>query len=286
MSSDDEFEDVAAAAVAFTVQGCAVRRDLRGPAGAGARIRDFDIRVDGRPDEPLEVTQFVDRPALETLQRALKPSPPASSLSRVWLVDVHREDQPETADYRQLREALEPLLAELEKRGVTKFTNAFFYWPPEHAEPLQALVQLGVRVASSEPSQSGQGQINFERITTLRVVPGLVTAAVEAEANKPDNIEKLAEPADAEDRHLCVVVPVTAPQASFTLLNVVLGDAPRELLGDVPSLPPPITKAWVLPGFGSPVPSIYVTNPDGWARVDLPPEVGENPQRWICSHES
>jgi hypothetical protein len=280
MSSDDEFEDVAAAAVAFTVQGCAIRRDIRGPAGAGARIRDFDIRVDGRPDEPLEVTQFVDRPALETLQRALKPAPPASSLSLVWLVNVHREDQSETADYRQLREALEPLLAELEKRGVTDFTNAFWYWPPEHAEPLQALVQLGVNAASSEPSQSGQGQIDFERMATHRAVPSLVPEAVEAEANKPDNIEKLAEPAGAEDRHLCVVIPVTASQASFTLLSWGLGELPSP--PDLPSLPPPITRAWILPGFGSPVASIYVTNPDGWGRVDLPPDVGEHPERWIC----
>jgi hypothetical protein len=80
----DGLELRAAAAAAYVVGGQAQRRDL-----GGSRMRDFDLRYpDGRTDEPLEITSFVDRASLETWKRLGRKDPTASMVSRVWTLDM------------------------------------------------------------------------------------------------------------------------------------------------------------------------------------------------------
>jgi hypothetical protein len=75
----DGLELRVAAAAAYVVGGRAQRRDL-----GGSRMRDFDLRYpDGRADEPLEITSFVDRAGLETWKRVGRKDPIASMVSRV-----------------------------------------------------------------------------------------------------------------------------------------------------------------------------------------------------------
>jgi len=85
----DGLELRAAAAAAYVVGGRAQRRDL-----GGSRMRDFDLRYpDGRADEPLEITSFVDRAGLETWKRVGRKDPIASMVSRVWTLDMPSREQ-------------------------------------------------------------------------------------------------------------------------------------------------------------------------------------------------
>jgi len=76
VSANEDLEKRAAAAVAYVLKAQAKRRDL-----GGARVRDYDLLFDDRPDEPLEVTRFADVGPLSLIE-APQPSGAASGSFR------------------------------------------------------------------------------------------------------------------------------------------------------------------------------------------------------------
>ena len=83
MSANEDLEKRAAAAVAYVLKARAKRRDF-----GGARVRDFDVLFDDRPDEPLEVTRFADQEVMQTWARLERANREAPSLSRDWNVEA------------------------------------------------------------------------------------------------------------------------------------------------------------------------------------------------------
>jgi hypothetical protein len=236
----DGLELRAAAAAAYVVGGRAQRRDL-----GGSRMRDFDLRYpDGRTDEPLEITSFVDRASLETWKR----------LGR--------------SDVNRFLERAGMLLHVLEERGQHEFQLP---GPPDD-KVVQGLIDLGCDTGFSRvagPDETG-------RIETVAPVGGFthrdsVAWAIEHEAAKTDNQEKLSRSPDSERRHLFVV---PHPSAAAVYLSV----RHREI-GRLPVLPSPTTTAWIWDGNS---PRVFVTTPPSpWEDHELPPRLLDEPEMWV-----
>jgi hypothetical protein len=265
----DGLELRAAAAAAYVVGGRAQRRDL-----GGSRMRDFDLRYpDGRADEPLEITSCVDRAGLETWKRVGRKDPIASMVSRVWTLDMpSREQGPDgsvgPSDVSRFFERAGVLLHALEERGQHEFQVPGL--PDDKV--VQGLTDLGCDMGFSRvrgPDETG-------RIETVAPVGGFthrdsVAWAIEREAAKTDNQEKLSRSPDSERRHLFVV---PHPSAAAVYLSVRHGK-----LGRLPVLPSPITTAWVWDGNGSHV--FVATPPSSWEDHELPSHVLDEPEKWV-----
>jgi hypothetical protein len=234
----DGLELRAAAVAAYVVGGRAQRRDL-----GGSRIRDFDLRYpDGRTDEPLEITSFVDRASLETWKRLGRKDPTASMVSRVWTLDMPSRERgvdgsTGPSDVNRFLERAGVLLHVLEERGQHEFQVP---GPPDD-KVLQGLIDLGCDMGFSRvagPDETG-------RIETVAPVGGfthrdLVAWAIEHEVAKTDNQEKLSRSPDSERRHLFVVPHQSAAAVYLSVRH-------REI-GRLPVLPTPTTTAWVWVG--------------------------------------
>lgn len=265
----DGLELRAAAAAAYVVGGRAQRRDL-----GGSRMRDFDLRYpDGRTDEPLEITSFVDRASLETWKRLGRKDPTASMVSRVWTLDMpSRERGPDgstgPSDVNRFLERARVLLHVLEERGQHEFQLPGL----SDDKVVQGLIDLGCDTGCSRvagPDETG-------RIETVAPVGGFthrdsVSWAIEHEAAKTDNQEKLSRSPDSERRHLFVV---PHPSAAAVYLSV----RHREI-GRLPVLPSPTTTAWVWDGHS---PHVFVaTPPSPWEGHELPPRLLDEPEMWV-----
>lgn len=265
----DGLELRAAAAAAYVVGGRAQRRDL-----GGSRMRDFDLRYpDGRTDEPLEITSSVDRASLETWKRLGKKDPTASMVSRVWTLDMpSREQGPDgstgPSDVNRFLERAGVLLHALEERGQYEFQVP---GPPDD-KVVQGLTDLGCDMGFSRvrgPDETG-------RIETVAPVGGFthrdsVAWAIEHEAAKTDNQEKLTRSLDSERRHLFVVPHPSAGAAYLSVRH-------REI-GRLPVLPSPTTTAWVWDGHS---PHVFVaTPPSAWEAYELPSHLLDEPEMWV-----
>jgi hypothetical protein len=237
-------------------------------------MRDFDLRYpNGRTDEPLEVTSFVDRASLETWKRLGNKDSTTPTLSRVWTVDIQsRERRPDgstgPSDVNRFVNHAGPLLRVLEERGQ----NDFYVPGPPGDEVVQGLADLGCNAGSSHAAGPGEtGSIDGIAPTGGFTHPDSVARAVEHEAAKADNREKLSVSPDAERRHLFVVPHPTAVAA---YLSVRHGE-----IGRLPVLPSPITTAWVWDGDG---PRVFVaTPPSSWDAHELPPSLLDRPEQWV-----
>jgi hypothetical protein len=270
VSANEDLEKRAAAAVAYALQARAIRRDF-----GGARIRDYDLLFDDRPDEPLEITRFADQEVMQTWARLERADREAPTLKRDWSVDVPSkvmDASGKVAAYdldRFFREA-EPALHTLEEAGYEKFTIGIRVDDPSIEPALSALGNLGCNFGFSNVPAAGE----VARITPGAAVGGVVgrdslTWAAEQESCKDDNREKLREPPGALRRHLCVVVDGSSGTA--------FSAASHGLTGRLPDLCDPITTVWVA---GSS--RLLVTTPPGdWEEHLIPQEVFDAPDRWI-----
>lgn len=273
MSAKEDLEDRAAAAIALVLGARAVRRDT-----GGDRVRDFDLVFEDRPDEPLEITRFADRDVLNTWARLERADRVAPSLGRDWAVDVpsrivDTDDEPAPYDLRAFFVAAEPALAALEAAGYDRFDTGVWNDNPAAAPALATLANLGCNFGFSNEVPTGA----VARITPGAPVGGVVgpdslASAVELEAAKDDNREKLRVPAHVQRRHLCVVIDPSSGTA--------FSAASHAITGRMPVVPKPITTAWVAGGGTN---LFEVTPPADWQTHAIPQDVFDHPERWIDS---
>jgi hypothetical protein len=261
-------EQRAAATAAYVLDARAVLRDV-----GGKQIRDFDlVRADGSV-EPLEVTMAADQITRHTWARVEALDRDAPTLTRAWTLGVPTSwpdaaGKPKPFNARDFLVTAEPLLAELERLGITEFDTARWVDGAAGAVVSQ-LVVLGCDLGLSHEIRAGEtGRIYLGSGPGGFVDPNSVAEAIEVEAAKPDNIAKLREPAIATRRHLFVVVDGSTGGA-FSAAN-------HGELGRVPVLRSPITTAWV----GASTAVHVATPPDGWISHLIPEEVFEHAERW------
>ncbi len=237
-------------------------------------MRDFDVCYpDGRTDEPLEVTSFVDRSSLETWKRLGSKDSSAPTLSQVWTVDIQSSEgrgdgSSGPSDVSRFLNQAGPLLRALEERGQHDF-----YGPgPPGDEVVQGLADLGCNAGSCRaagPSETG----SIEGVAPAGgfTHPDSTALAIEYEAGKADNREKLSSPPGAERRHLFVVAHPSAVGAYLSVRH--------RRLGRLPTLPAPITTAWVWDGDS---PHVFVaTPPSPWEDHELPAHLLYEPEVWV-----
>lgn len=265
----DGLELRAAAAAAYVVGGRAQRRDL-----GGTRMRDFDLRYpDGRTDEPLEVTRSVDQATLATWMRLRRMDAIAPTLSRVWMLDMpSRERGPDgstgPSDVNRFVKYAGPLLRALEERGQ----HDFYVPGPPGDEVLQGLADLGCDAGSSRAAGPGEtGSIEGIAPAGGFTHPDSVAWAIEHEAAKADNQEKLSCSPDAERRHLFVVAHPSTVGAYLSVRH--------RQIGRLPTLPTPITTVWIWDGNSSHV--FVATPPSPWEGHELPQDLLSKPEDWV-----
>jgi len=265
----DGLELKAAAAAAYVVGGRAHRRDL-----GGTRMRDFDLRYpDGRTDEPLEVTCFIDRAGLETWKRLGSKDSTAPALSRVWTVDVQsREGRADGSagpyDVNRFLKQAEPLFRALEERGQ----HDFYVPGPPGDNVLEGLAGSWLRCRLSRAARPREtGRIEGVAPTGGVTHPDSAAWAIEHEAGKVDNQEKLSCSPNAERRHLFVIPHPSAVDAYLSVRH--------RRIGRVPALPAPITTAWVWDGDS---PYVFMaTPPSPWEDCELPSHLLAEPEMWV-----
>jgi hypothetical protein len=268
LSQKDVVEYAAAASVAYTLGGRAVRRD---PGGGASSTRDFDVMFrGGRPAEPLEITQLTDQAIRETWAQLDGLDQDAPSLTRSWTVEMPERrgrSAKRGADPRKFLLAAEPHFAVLERVGLHRLGPELrFVDDPAVRAAALALADLGCEIGFSMlPPDGGPGRI-CPGAGPSGVGIGFDIGAFEEQAAL--NAHKLHEPAGAGDRHFFLVVD----PSEFRAWSALRFDPPAQL----PSLPAPITRGWI----GAQA-SVYFTTHTGWESRCIPEEVWEHPERWI-----
>jgi hypothetical protein len=268
----DDTELKAAASAAYVLGAKLARRDV--PPAQG--MRDFDLVFQDRHREPLEITSYVDQPALESWERIRRAAPiVAPALRRRWALAVPHSTQVRASrrlpyDVNDFVGRIEPALASLEAAGHERISLGRLQRDTTLADAFRTLLDLGVQDGISHELQPGQ----MAWISLYAPVGGithkdLVAAAIEREANDPGNRSKLDAVANVPRRHLFVVFD----SSSGSFFNA----AQRGLQGRLPNLPTPITTAWA--GAGQHV--LVTTPPEQWQLHPLPEEVFTEPEHWL-----
>jgi hypothetical protein len=273
MSAIDPLELRAGAAAASVLGAKLIRRD----AHSAHQTRDFDlVFADGRV-EPLEITRYVDEPALRTWERLRGVTPLAApSLARTWVLAVPAADFDAGGtrvayDIRKFVATIESALAALERAGHETINLGRIQHDSTLARAFQTLVDLGVQDGCSRVPAIGQAPyISFNAPVGGITQADLIASAIEREAAKADNQRKLAQPPGAQRRHLFVVFD----GSSGSFFNAV----DRGLRGRLPMLPASITTAWAAArGF-----VLVTTPPDPWQQHAVPQAVFDAPERWLA----
>lgn len=235
----DDLELRAGAAAASVLGAKLIWRDVSG----AQQTRDFDLVFPDNSVEPLEITRYVDEPALRTWERLRGVTPLAApSLARIWVLAVPAADyDPAGArvayDVRRFVRTIEPALAALEAAGLETINLGRTERDPALANAFQVLLDLGIQDGFARQPAAGQTPyISFNAPVGGITDADLVASAIEREAAKADNQRKLAQPARANRRHLFVVFD----GSSGSFFNAV----DRGLQGRLPTLPAPITTVW------------------------------------------
>jgi hypothetical protein len=272
LSVKRDIELRAAAAVAFALGARAQERD---PGGGAASTRDFDLVFADRPDEPLEVTTYADQAVLQTWSRLERLDREAPSLKRIWALDMPSVERlaaskPAATDVARFMAEAEIALKDIEEAGYERFDAGMIYRDPVVGDAALRLLRIGCQFGFSQPAAPGEpGRIQPGSPVGGVVTPDLVAIGVEAEAGKTDNREKLRYPADAQRRHLFVLFDASSG-AAFSAV-------PHTLDSSVPSLPEPITTAWVAGSYKV----FSVTPPEDWVEYAVPQNVYDHPENWI-----
>lgn len=268
----DDLELKAAAAAAHVLGAKLIRRDIA-PA---QNTRDFDLVLPDRSVEPLEVTQCADANALQTWDRIGAGIIVAPSLKRRWEVSVPNsvsisETERVPYDVRQFTQTIESALAGLEARGYATINLGRVQRDAALSRVFATLLDLRVQDGFSRPLPEGvPGHISFQALVGGITLPALIAIGVEREANKPDNLAKLADPLQARRRHLFVVFN----GSSGSFFNAV----DRAMESRLPRLPQPITTAWAACRG-----HVLVATPPGrWESYELPEDVFFTPERWLA----
>jgi hypothetical protein len=268
----DDLELKAAAAAAHVLGAKLIRRDVAPAQG----MRDFDLVLADGSLEPLEVTRCADEEAMRTWSRIGSGLLAAPSLGRRWVLSVPPSvPVSETArvayDVRAFEKRIVGALEVLEAEGCERIEWGRLQREPTLRDAFETLLDLRVLDGFCRPLPEGVvGHISFQAAVGGITLPDLIAIGVEREANRADNMAKLAAPTQARRRHLFVVFD----GSSGSHFNAV----DRALDSRLPTLPTPITTAWAAArGF------VLVTTPPGpWQRYPLPRAVFEAPETWLA----
>lgn len=217
--------------------------------GSTPGMHDLDLFRDGQRFGAVEVTSAADSESIPLWklinpgQRWIEPQ-----LAGGWLVAV----LPSTSG-KSLRTQLPPLLADLERVGVTEVPRQVGRQDPIAAQ----LSQLGV-VYARQGATAHQGSIYATIQLPHEKSGGWVADTGDAlaswltnwivEPSQADNLQKLGR-SGATERHLFVVIPgfTTAP---FSVVDLLLRDtAPLPTVP--PTLPPEVTHVWAMSTWAS-----------------------------------
>lgn len=248
------------------------------PGGGPNQLPDFEIR-NGSNERMgvLEVTSTVNSALAAFRNAQAKIEVPSDQLHFDWFIVMRSTD----AKLKVLRRRLPPLLLQAEEKG---------FLPPPPMELLE-----GVNfVAGDEPQTS----LCAEGVSTLWAWPRhgsspgtvhiqppavgggigleMVTAAVEAELGKQDNLAKLATAAVGERSELFVWLDEGL--AAMALVTPrILPQYDTSFPKDGPRLPTPVTKVWVATGPNDSdvlARALWVADGGKWEVVDPPARLG------------
>lgn len=207
---ETQMELAAERLVARALGGRAVTTDVQGTSG----MRDFDV-VDaaGQTLAGVEVTSIQEPQGRATHAQIDRLRQTDIGLATSWSATVH-----EQRFMGPITKGAARVLNELDALGVTSFDSAEDVSDPAVQHLVAQANELGMYLSRTMPRQlpprlycSGWGSGS--------VVPEAVTAAVEFEATKPDNLKKLAAVPTAAERHLFVWVHHTAWELMSALLD-------------------------------------------------------------------
>jgi len=232
-----------AARIVAVLSDCAYERlDL----GGGAEpLADFELR-DHRQGRLgiLEVTSTVVG-ELAAFQQARGKYPILDArLQCVWYLVMRSAG----VNLKALRPKLLPLILEAERKGTVSQVLEVGVNFALGEEPETALSKLGVWMLTARPAPRGRGG-------SIRVKPPaqgggigleMVTVAVEAELNRPDNLVKLAKVFLGERAELFVWLDGPAGMALAT--PRLIPQHPSSYPTDGPRLPHPVTRVWAATG--------------------------------------
>lgn len=263
LRGNGEIEDRIAETV---VRALGASRADRRDRGGGEQIRDFDIVFDDGHTEPLEITLDADKAVVQTWDRLDRANELPADLECLWMTSpsiYDRDGNASVVDVRSLREVLIPFLQGLERDGIHEFTTVGLWGHETHGPTARKLSSWGIHHAVSTevpPEHADTPRLHLASSHGGWVDSGLITHAVEREAEKEDNRAKLAACPNAPRRHLYVGLTSAgrAEGMAWWALLVVLereGELPP-----IPKLPEEITTVWAGTGSGA----IYVTAPDPW----------------------
>ena len=205
--------------------GTVVPRDV---PGAPPGTHDFDLVLDGRTDA-VEVTMSTDPEVLAHWRAVGAEEWPAPELQNSWMLNVTPP-----APIRVLRAEVGPLLRAVEQDGIPAFGLGRSARTPEIERLHQLHVKSGAVLKDWLPPQilvshTGAGSVGIDP----------VVRAVEAEAWKPDNREKLRR-AIADERHFFVWIDSFASPAGGSAIGFMGIALPNGC-----NLPPEMDTVWV-----------------------------------------
>jgi hypothetical protein len=212
-----------------------VGSEMRFRRDQSTSVPDFDLRYANETVAVVEVTESVDQIWLETTRAVeAKYRVEAKKCRDTWAVHLRSDANP-----KNLRLHIDEALAQFESAGYRQFP---LEREPENWQsvvPIYDLIRrLGVDVAMVVEARSPTPFIGI--LTPGRggvVSTGILRQAIEAEANKRDNKQKLSPFGDRE-RHLFVYID----SRNFLPWRVVVSQRPPL---EVPSIPHEITHIWI-----------------------------------------
>jgi hypothetical protein len=213
------------------------------PGGGPTPLRDFDILMEGRDPIALEVTTSTRADLLQTRARfAEQLATPIEAPQLRWSWHLYAEVR---ADVRRIRREIVPALAELESEWSSSAPPDLSFFGPTSAARSTAVRRLWQSLGiiwGRAHTLAGPASVFISPPSDPRewtdAHPGaFVVEAVEAEAEKADNVRKLGESGRSE-RHLFVYVDPRSYPAWQDLDRGTVPPVP-------PRLPDVITTAWV-----------------------------------------
>ena len=257
-----------AARIVAALSDCTCERlDL---GGGAEQLADFELRDHRRGRLGiLEVTSPVVR-ELAAFQEARGKYPILDSrLQCVWYLVMRSAG----VNVKALRPKLLPLILEAQRKGrVAPVLEAGVNFALGE-EPETALSKLDVWMLNAKPATRGlSGSIH---VTPPAQGGGIglemVTVAVEAELNRPDNLSKLAKVFPRERSELFVWLDGPAGMALVT--PRLIPSHPSSYPTDGPRLPHPVTRVWAATGPNDMdvlARALWVADRGGWQVVQSP----------------
>lgn len=221
------------------------------------------------------MTLLADSAVLQTLARVNRERRVVvPEMQRLWLVTLptYAPGQPGVpVDVDALKTTLIRVLLALEQQGVERLDAHELFHQPEMRQDSLDLMQFGVRYVQSIDPRDGAGGLELATSGGGAVDESLITDAVQREAAKSDNRQKLGACADATRRHLYVLVSGQERGMTLTALHHVLEETMP--LPPAPELPPEITTVWATTATLG----LYITPPGPWQTFRIPERIFQDP---------